>query len=63
MAIAQFFFLLVLHVLILVFLKSGVVPKYEEKMRTVGWNADKLLSIGDSQSVSRSSIPIGRHKR
>lgn len=32
-------------------------------MRTVGWNADKLLSIGDSQSVSRSSIPIGRHKR
>lgn len=29
MAIAQFFFNLVLHVLILVFLMSGVVPKYE----------------------------------
>lgn len=26
-------------------------------------NADKLLSFGDSQSMARSSFPIGRHYR
>lgn len=39
------------------------VYKVSKRCGRLCWNADKLLSFGDSQSMARSSFPIGRHYR